>query len=80
VPNPIHAFSPVPAGSCLVTGEFETPFEITGNETEDIVIICSVSINNSFEWIDNNANGTYEPTEGDTVIDMGVRGLIPMVE
>jgi len=80
VTNPIHDSSPIPAGSCLVTGKFETPFEITGNETSDIVIICSISINNSFEWMDNNSNGTYEPTEGDMVVDMGVRGLIPIVE
>ncbi len=80
VPNPLHSFSPIPPGSCLVTGEFVTPLEITGNETEDIVIICSVSINNSFEWIDHNGNGTYEPTEGDEVVDMGVRGLIGIVE
>ncbi|MEM6726431.1 MAG: hypothetical protein AAF598_20475 [Bacteroidota bacterium] len=76
VPNPIHALSPIPPGSCLVTGQFPTALEITGNETDDIVITVSVSINNSFEWIDTNNNGTYEPSE-DTVVDMGVRGLIP---
>lgn len=80
VPNPIHDFSPIPVGSCLVTGAFETPFEITGNETSDIVITCSVSINNSFEWKDENMNGIYEPSDGDEVIDMGVRGLIPIIE
>lgn len=80
VPNPISEFSPIPPGSCLVTGEFETPLIISGNETSDIVIVCSISINNSFEWVDNNANGTFEPTEGDTVVDMGVRGLIPIIE
>lgn len=80
VPNPIHQFSPIPIGSCLVTGEFDIPFKITGNETEDVVLVCSVSINNSFEWIDENNNGIYEPTEGDIVVDMGVRGLKPFVE
>lgn len=80
VPNPLHLSSPIPPGSCLVTGQFENALEITGNETEDVVIICSVSINNSFEWEDKNSNGTYEPSEGDVVVDMGVRGLIPFVE
>ena len=80
VPNPIHDFSPIPIGSCLVTGAFKTPFEITGNETSDVVITCSVSINNSFEWKDENMNGIYEPSDGDQVVDMGVRGLIPMIE
>lgn len=80
VPNPIFAQSAIPPGSCLVTGGFDAPLEITGNETEDIVINCSISINNSFEWVDNNNNGSFEPTEGDIVVDMGVRGLIPIVE
>lgn len=80
VPNPISEFSPIPPGSCLVTGVFKTPFEITGKETEDVVVVCAISINNSFEWIDVNRNGTFEPTEGDTVVDMGVRGLIPSIE
>ena len=80
VPNPLHNLSPIPPGSCLVTGAFDTPLEITGNETSDIVINCSVSINNSFEWIDENGNGIYEPLDGDLVVDMGVRGLIPTVE
>ena len=80
VPNPIHSSSPIPPGSCLVTGEFVNPLEITGAETSDIVVVCSFSINNSFEWEDNNSNGTFEPSEGDVVVDMGVRGLIPFVE
>ena len=80
VPNPLFASSAIPIGSCLVTGEFEEHFEIKGTETEDIVLICSISINNSFEWLDNNNNNTFEPTEGDIVVDMGVRGLIPFVE
>ncbi len=80
VPNPIFENSPIPAGSCLVTGTFNTPLVIRGNETSDIVITCSISINKSFEWEDHNQNGTYEPLEGDTVVDMGVRGLIPIVQ
>jgi len=80
VPNPIHSFSPIPIGSCLVTGKFDSPLVVTGDESSDIVVVCSVSINNSFEWVDNNNNGTYEPMEGDQVIDMGVRGLIPFIE
>ena len=50
VPNPIASTSPVPAGSCVVTGEFENGFTITGNETEDVIITLSLSTNNSFEW------------------------------
>lgn len=78
VPNPIFATSPIPAGSCLVTGEFARPFTITGNETEDITVVISLSTNNSFEWRDNG-DGLFDP-QVDTVVDMGLRGMIPSVE
>lgn len=83
VPNPNFANSPIPAGSCVVTGKFvkqngqEEALTITGNETEDIVITVSLSTNNSFEWQENTGNNLYEPLDGDVVVDMGIRGLIP---
>ncbi|MFZ1305700.1 MAG: hypothetical protein WAR80_07650, partial [Ferruginibacter sp.] len=77
-PNPLFASSPIPAGSCLVTGQFATPLVVTGNETADINIIVSLSINKSFEWIDVDNNGTFDPNNGDAVIDMGIRGMIPI--
>jgi hypothetical protein len=80
VPNPLFASSPIPAGSCLVTGQFVTPLVVTGNETADINIIVSLSINKSFEWIDVDHNGTYDPNNGDAVIDMGIRGMIPRIQ
>jgi hypothetical protein len=80
VPNPIFASSPIPQGSCVVTAQFATPFIVTGNETKDINIIVSLSINKSFEWIDVDHNGTYDPNNGDLVIDMGIRGMIPIVQ
>jgi hypothetical protein len=80
VPNPLFATSPIPSGSCVVTAAFNTPLIITGNETQDIVIEVSLSINNSFEWIESGGNNLYEPLDGDTVIDMGVRGMIPTIQ
>ncbi len=80
VVNPIQATSPIPLNSCLVTGEFTSPFTITGNETEDIVITVSLSTNKSFEWMDTNPNGIYEPLLGEWVADMGLRGLVPIVQ
>lgn len=77
VPNPIFATSPVPQGSCVVTAEFTTPLVVTGSETADINIVVSLSTNKSFEWIDVDNNGTYDPNNGDQVIDMGIRGMIP---
>lgn len=78
VPNPIFNTSPVPAGSCVVTGKFASPLIISGNETQDVFITVSLSTNKSFEWKDNDANGLFDPANGDTVIDMGIRGLIPI--
>jgi hypothetical protein len=81
VPNPISSTSPVPAGSCVVTGDFPTPLTITGNETSDVIVNINLSTNNSFEWKDLNMDGIFEPTDGvnpgDTVVDMGLRGLFP---
>jgi hypothetical protein len=79
VPNPISSTSPVPAGSCVVTGSFDTPFTITGNETQDINCTMSLSTNKSFEWYDANQDGKYEPTAGDYPTDMGLRGLKPII-
>ena len=79
VPNPLSNTSPIPAGSCIVTGEFENGLTLTGNETQDITVTLSFSINNSFEWTEINADGKYEPEAGEQVVDMGLRGLIPSV-
>jgi hypothetical protein len=78
VPNPISATSPIPPGSCVVTAQFDEPLVVTGNETEDIQIVLSLSTNNSFEWIDTNPDGKFEPGAED-VVDMGLRGLIPII-
>ncbi len=80
VPNPIFATSPIPQGSCVVTAQFATPLIVTGNESKDITIIVSLSTNKSFEWIDVDNNGTYDPNNGDLVIDMGIRGMIPIIQ
>ena len=80
VPNPIWATSPIPAGSCLVTGQFPIPLSVTGNETSDVVIQVSLSTNKSFEWKDANLDGWFEPAAGDTVVNMGIRGMIPTVQ
>lgn len=76
VPNPIFSTSPIPAGSCVVTGQFATPLVISGTETSDITIEVSLSTNKSFEWIDADGNGTFDPLSGDAVVDMGIRGML----
>lgn len=77
VPNPLSATSPIPAGSCVVTGKFNHPLSITGLEKKDVVITLSLSINKSFEWHEVNADGKFEPAAGENVVDMGLRGLVP---
>ncbi|MCB0409805.1 MAG: hypothetical protein KDD29_06265, partial [Flavobacteriales bacterium] len=81
VPNPISTTSPIPSGSCVVTGNFPTPLTITGSETSSITVNINLSTNKSFEWRDLNGDGFFEPTDGvnagDTVVDMGLRGLFP---
>lgn len=77
VPNPLFNTSPIPAGSCLVTGSFPTPLVITGNETSDVVVTMNLSINKSFEWVDANGNNVWDVDNNENVVDMGLRGLFP---
>lgn len=82
VPNPLFATSPIPAGSCVVTGNFANKLVITSHESKNIEITMNLSINNSFEWIDSNGNGKWDVDQnsGENVVDMGLRGLIPTWE
>lgn len=80
VVNPLNATSPIPAGSCLVTGVFLVPLVITGTETSDIVIQVSLSTNDSFEWVETDGDHIWEPIDGENVVDMGIRGMIPTVQ
>ncbi|MBA2612882.1 MAG: hypothetical protein H0U95_12990 [Bacteroidetes bacterium] len=84
VVNPNSTNSPIPAGSCLVTGQFYSnsassvqPLVITGTETNDIIITVSLSTNKSFEWKETTFDGRYQPDANETVVDMGLRGMIP---
>jgi hypothetical protein len=77
VPNPLFNTSPIPAGSCVVTGKFDQKLNITGKETKDIVINLSLSVNKSFEWKDLNGNGKWDVDTGnENIVDMGLRGLV----
>jgi hypothetical protein len=81
VVNPIQNTSPIPAGSCLVTGAFSgDKLHISGNESKDVVVTVSLSTNKSFEWIEQHADGKWEPSKGETIVDMGVRGMVPSVQ
>jgi hypothetical protein len=43
-------------------------------------MILSLSINKSFEWIEVTADGKFEPLAGEAVVDMGLRGLEPIIK
>ena len=84
VVNPNNANSPIPPGSCLVTGQFyntassaNQPLVIMGSETNDVIITVSLSTNKSFEWKETTFDGLYQPDANETVVDMGLRGMIP---
>ena len=64
---------------------FYTKLDFNLSETSELYIYLSFSINNSFEWIDPNANGEWDldasiPANNEAVVDMGLRGLIPSWE
>jgi len=84
VVNPLFNSSPVPAGSCVVTGKLAQPLVVTGDETTDRLLTLSFSINQSFEWVDTNSNGQLDiyadGTPAEQIVDMGLRGLFPYLD
>ncbi len=82
--NPLAHSSPYPNGACAVTGRFDTPLSISGNENEDITVVLTFSINKSIEWEETiNRNGKWDinmQSRNDAIliepiVDMGLRGL-----
>lgn len=88
VVNPNFSNSPIPAGSCVVTAQFANAtgtsnqvLTITGSETQDIIVTVSLSTNKSFEFVDPNGDGYYQPEySNEYPVDMGIRGMIPKVQ
>ncbi len=61
ISNLLEAFGvTLPQGSCIVTGKLTEPLVITGEETKDLRVTLSFSVNQSFEWIDANGNGEWD--------------------
>ena len=59
--------------------EYGIDHSTKGTATSDIVVTVSLSTNHSFEWVDLNGDGLWSPTQGENVVDMGIRGLIPII-
>jgi hypothetical protein len=75
VPNPLWQTSPIPQGSSIITGQFSTPLNITGLETRNIIVTLSLSNKKSFIWREMLVDNKYQPTAGENIIDIGLRGL-----
>ena len=45
-----------------------------------MVITVSLSTNKSFEWMETDGDNKFEPVNGESVVDMGIRGMLPIVE
>jgi nitrogen fixation protein FixH len=77
--NPNYTVAPVPIGSGIVTGRFETPLIVTGSELQDVTVTLSLSTNQSFEWVDTHKNGKWDLDVqnfiAEPVIDAGFRNL-----
>lgn len=81
VVNPIFATSPIPQGSCVVTAAFAPgKLSIRGNETKDILVEVSLSTNKSFEWKEVINDDMWEPSKGENVVDMGIRGMLAKIQ
>ncbi len=80
VVNPLAGIADIPPGSCIITGAFDSPLVISGQEEEDRSITLSFSVDRSFEWVDSNGNDAWDIDAGggtiEQVVDMGLRGLM----
>ena len=79
VVNPLAGIADIPPGSCIVTGAFDDPLVISGEENADLSLTLSFSVDRSFEWVDANGNGEWDLDVGagtvEPLVDMGLRGL-----
>jgi len=71
-PNVLYQSSPVPAG-CIVTCAIDQGLY------QDIVdsnsITLSISSNKCFEWVEHSNPNYFEPFNGDSIYDIGIRGI-----
>lgn len=73
--------NPIPTGSCVVSGSLNEPFFTEDIRNATATLILSFSVNQSFEWKDDNGDGRWDidaqtPGASEQVVDMGIRGLI----
>lgn len=81
VVNPLFNSSPVPDGSSAITASFlPGKLVITGKEKENVIVEVSFSTNHSFEWQEILPNGKWDAWKGEPLVDIGFRGMIPVIK
>ncbi len=72
-PNVLSSSSPIPIGGCIVTCPILPTLFLDQPDTK--IITISISSNKSFEWVDHSDPNYFEPFDGDTIVDVGIRGV-----
>jgi len=72
-PNSLHYSWPAPSDLYVVTCPIN-PILSIGRPYYDTVTL-SISINKSFEWVEHSDPDYFEPLNGDTIVDFGIRGV-----
>ncbi|MEO8087058.1 MAG: hypothetical protein ABI763_09575 [Bacteroidota bacterium] len=72
-PNVLYQEWPVPSSMYVVTCPINPIFSIDKFEHKSFVL--SISSNKCFEWVEHSDPAFFEPFDGDTIVDVGIRGL-----
>jgi hypothetical protein len=72
-PNVLFQSVPTEANSCVVTCPISPVLIMDYPMSKTITI--SISTNHSFEWVENSTPGIFEPFDGDSIYDIGIRGV-----
>jgi hypothetical protein len=71
-PTILHNTNPLEDGAYSIICAITPPLTFTGDQKHTVNI--SISSNHCFEWIEHSNPGSFEPLNGDTVFDFGLRG------
>jgi hypothetical protein len=72
-PNILYNSVPSQIGSCVVTCALNPAVFI--EDLDSLGLTISISSNHSLEWIENSDPTYFEPFDGDTIYDVGIRGI-----
>ena len=72
-PNVLQNTSPLQYGGYSLTCPINPPLTFSGDQTHTLNV--SISSNHCFEWIEHSNPGSFDPLNGDTVFDVGLRGV-----